>query len=311
MTFEYRDSHGRILSAVPDTDLDDKLGIALWSRGEYGVSVPVRVPLDRVEEVVAGIRDAARQAAGQTVCVHPDGYEGECPCTTGCVCCKPTPAADRHCACNHLRGQHNSACAHCPCVGFAETWPTQAAGQTPTTEPECLHPHCGSRSLPISTGEVVRCVLLAEHTGQCQSATEYPYVSWPNPSNGVWNTSHAPYEPTFRQQPRTIDAEPASVVGQPAEAQPTNRAEQYGQVLRRWGLLDEVNDPKATEEFAVTDLLAIADAERASLTAAERQFLTFALDLAFDEMTSRGDEFGYDDHVALARFRRMADEETH
>lgn len=41
----------------------------------------------------AGIRDTARQATGQPVCVHPEGYEGECPCTTGCVCCKATPAA--------------------------------------------------------------------------------------------------------------------------------------------------------------------------------------------------------------------------
>lgn len=43
---------------------------------------------------------------------------------------------------------------------------------------------------------------------------------------------------------------------------PADRAklrEQYGQVLRRWGLLDEVNDPQATEEFAVTDLLAVTE----------------------------------------------------
>lgn len=34
--------------------------------------------------------DAVRQAAGQPACVHPDGYEGECPCPTGCDCCKAT-----------------------------------------------------------------------------------------------------------------------------------------------------------------------------------------------------------------------------
>lgn len=36
---------------------------------------------------------------------------------------------------------------------------------------------------------------------------------------------------------------------------------QFGEVLRRWGLLDEVNDPKATEEFVVNDLLARVNAE--------------------------------------------------
>ena len=46
---------------------------------------------------------------------------------------------------------------------------------------------CGSLSLPTYSGEVVRCVLATGHERQCQSATEYPYVSWPNPSNGVWN----------------------------------------------------------------------------------------------------------------------------
>lgn len=43
------------------------------------------------------------------------------------------------------------------------------------------------------------------------------------------------------------------------------------------------------------------------LTAAERQFLAFALDLAFDRMVSEGG-FTDEDHAALDRFRRMADE---
>jgi hypothetical protein len=41
------------------------------------------------------------------------------------------------------------------------------------------------------------------------------------------------------------------------------RRARYGEVLRRWGLLDEVNNPKGAEEFAVTDLLALVDAEQA------------------------------------------------
>ncbi|MEV2249371.1 hypothetical protein AB0I94_02240 [Streptomyces sp. NPDC050147] len=44
------------------------------------------------------------------------------------------------------------------------------------------------------------------------------------------------------------------------------------------------------------------------LADSERQFLTFALDLAADQMASRGDEFDEDDEAALAKFRRMADE---
>lgn len=35
---------------------------------------------------------------------------------------------------------------------------------------------------------------------------------------------------------------------------------EFGKVLRRWGLLDEVNDPAAAEEFAVTDLLSVLPA---------------------------------------------------
>jgi len=43
------------------------------------------------------------------------------------------------------------------------------------------------------------------------------------------------------------------------------------------------------------------------LTDAERQFLTFALELAADQMLSRGDEFDAADEDALTALRRMAD----
>ncbi|MEV8101022.1 hypothetical protein [Streptomyces sp. NPDC088135] len=46
----------------------------------------------------------------------------------------------------------------------------------------------------------------------------------------------------------------------------------------------------------------------ADLNDAERQFLTFALDLAANQMASRGDEFTAEDSAALATFRRMAAE---
>lgn len=43
----------------------------------------------------------------------------------------------------------------------------------------------------------------------------------------------------------------------PPAADRADLRRRFGEVLRRWGLLDEVNDPKAAEEFAVTDLLAV------------------------------------------------------
>jgi hypothetical protein len=46
------------------------------------------------------------------------------------------------------------------------------------------------------------------------------------------------------------------------------------------------------------------------LSAAERQFLSFALDLAADHMANRGDEFDAEDDAALARLRQLAAEEA-
>jgi hypothetical protein len=57
----------------------------------------------------------------------------------------------------------------------------------------------------------------------------------------------------------------AAAVPVPAPTDRAVRAQRYGQALRRWGLLDEVNNPKDAEDFAVVDLLAIADAEQAEL----------------------------------------------
>lgn len=47
----------------------------------------------------------------------------------------------------------------------------------------------------------------------------------------------------------------------------------------------------------------------ATFSVAERQFLTFALDLASDHMASRGDEFTDEDQAALDRFRSMSVDE--
>jgi hypothetical protein len=48
------------------------------------------------------------------------------------------------------------------------------------------------------------------------------------------------------------------------------------------------------------------EAGQAALSDTDRQFLTFALELAADEMASRGDEFGDEDEAALETLRRLA-----
>jgi hypothetical protein len=82
MTFEYRDQYGHHLSAEPGLDDTDTPVAVLWVRG-LSARVPVRIPADRVEELVAGVRDAARQARGQhrPPCIDGDhcGGEEHCP----------------------------------------------------------------------------------------------------------------------------------------------------------------------------------------------------------------------------------------
>ena len=51
-----------------------------------------------------------------------------------------------------------------------------------------------------------------------------------------------------------------------------------------------------------------AAAAETPLTDAERQFLTFALDLADNRMANRSDEFDTEDYAALARLRQLAEE---
>jgi hypothetical protein len=74
VTYAYTDPDGRHLDIHPDTNLDGQQVVTLWARGVCA-RVPVRIPLDRVEELIAGLRDNARQAALLPVpagadCVH-------------------------------------------------------------------------------------------------------------------------------------------------------------------------------------------------------------------------------------------------
>lgn len=39
-------------------------------------------------------RHSLKQPGGDHACIHPDGYEGECPCPPSCACCRVTAATE-------------------------------------------------------------------------------------------------------------------------------------------------------------------------------------------------------------------------
>lgn len=66
--FEYIDHDGDRLSIAPAPDCETGgPSVSVTAAGRAWDEVTVHVPLDRVEEVIAGIRDAARQAAAAGV----------------------------------------------------------------------------------------------------------------------------------------------------------------------------------------------------------------------------------------------------
>ncbi|CAM5249978.1 Flavin-dependent thymidylate synthase [Streptomyces glaucescens] len=54
MTFHYTDDAGHRIETEPDTNLDGQPVVTLWTRGTFS-KTPVRIPLDHVEELVAGL----------------------------------------------------------------------------------------------------------------------------------------------------------------------------------------------------------------------------------------------------------------
>ncbi|MFJ2438435.1 hypothetical protein ACIOWM_35030 [Streptomyces anulatus] len=62
----------------------------------------------------------------------------------------------------------------------------------------------------------------------------------------------------------------------------------------------------ADSEIAAAHAAPPAPADRAALTDSDRQFLTFALELAADQMAARGDEFDDEDEAALLKLRALA-----
>lgn len=64
MTYHYRDTDGHQLEIAPERHWNNEPVVTFWARNGYA-TVPVRIPVDRLEELIAGARDTARQAASQ------------------------------------------------------------------------------------------------------------------------------------------------------------------------------------------------------------------------------------------------------
>lgn len=65
MTFHYTDVSGDHLLIQPGTDVEG-LPIVAVIASQHSAVACVHVPLDRVEEFIAGLRDTARQAGSTT-----------------------------------------------------------------------------------------------------------------------------------------------------------------------------------------------------------------------------------------------------
>ncbi|MGW0538534.1 hypothetical protein [Streptomyces sp. NPDC003032] len=81
-------------------------------------------------------------------------------------------------------------------------------------------------------------------------------------------------------------------------------------LLHKAGVLNSLMDDEQASPIhdEVDSLIGANRAEilTKALTASERTFLAFALELAADAMASRGDEFTAEDDAALASLRRLA-----
>ena len=64
MTYHWTDLDGHEIETAPETDLDGHPAVTIWAR-RGSTRIPVRIPVDRLEEFIAGARDTARQAVGQ------------------------------------------------------------------------------------------------------------------------------------------------------------------------------------------------------------------------------------------------------
>jgi hypothetical protein len=63
VTFHYTDPDGHQIGADPGR-VAETAAVSLTTWNAHGDTIRVDIPLDRIEELVAGLRDTARQAAG-------------------------------------------------------------------------------------------------------------------------------------------------------------------------------------------------------------------------------------------------------
>ncbi|MGW9058876.1 hypothetical protein [Streptomyces sp. NPDC055733] len=84
MTYHHRDRDGDLLTATPGHDRDGQPTVLIATTSDG-----VDIPLDRIEELVAGIREAARQAA-----VAHATATWRVPCSSVTLCQQPHPAHD-------------------------------------------------------------------------------------------------------------------------------------------------------------------------------------------------------------------------
>lgn len=113
MTFEYRDPDYDLLRVEPAPHHSDGPRIILHAEFTHDLGTDmaeVAVPLDRVEEVIAGIRDAARTASGQQP--EPTMAYGDGKGRVYCQRCAPTvEAASVPLTVNHV--DHWELCPSC------------------------------------------------------------------------------------------------------------------------------------------------------------------------------------------------------
>ncbi|MFJ7070156.1 hypothetical protein [Streptomyces sp. NPDC101115] len=292
--FEYRDEDGDDLIVRPMRGVP----AVLLLTGTNGIAVD----LDRVEEVVAGIRDAARQAGGQPAacgCGKPETpstiHRPSAPCYVDESAADPTVADDPV----PLRWGLND-------VLYGDDDTVTVCFSGPDREPYWLE---------LTPDQAA--VLRDDLAGPDPEPQDHPgaelYAQLRKAGNDHETTNrliHAHARMVIRQHTAIHGDGPA--VG----ASPTNpdsetdaRSAVYNPLVwPEWNPRTKSHGMSADDANDALDAYraAILNGAEAPLTDDERQFLTFALDLADNRMANRSDEFTTEDYEALAHLRQIA-----
>jgi hypothetical protein len=106
--------------------------------------------------------------------------------------------------------------------------------------------------------------------------------------------------------PCAAAAEHGARVFTPEHEAEREQAALRAEIKRLQGHFDKAIAGFNAQSLRVTELG--AEVERQTLTGAEREFLSFALELADDQVLDRGDEFTDEDRAALESLKRLATE---